>query len=361
MRRWPNGVHYLMDDSTTSCRPDENVVIALDLGGTKLAAAIFAGGRPYCQRTVQLDGRGGDAVGEVAAVEVRRLLEVGAERGWPVRAIGVSTPGIVNARTGRVWAPNIPGWDSFPLKNVLRREAHDAAVKIVVESDRTASILGEAWQGTARGCRDAVFIAVGTGIGAGVLVDGRVVRGANGAAGAIGWMALERPYQPEFDACGCFETYASGAGLARRLASAGTAGGVAASRGDHSGSATASDLFAASDRGDETAGRLVGDAITFWGMASANLVSIFNPAKLIFGGGVFGPAARYLDAIAEEARRWAQPVSVRRVEFAVSSLGPLAALYGAGYLALRRTGYRASALATLGELAASETDGQTAD
>jgi glucokinase len=73
-------------------------------------------------------------------------------------------------------------------------------------------------------------------------------------------------------------------------------------------------------------------------MAAANLVSLFNPEKVIFGGGVFGPAARFLDDIVAEAKRWAQPVSMSRVSFEVSKLGPKAALYGAAYLALRRLG-----------------------
>ena len=79
-------------------------------------------------------------------------------------------------KTGRVWAPNIPGWDDYPLKAEIQAAISDPSVKVVVDSDRAASILGEAWQGAARGCRNAIFLAVGTGIGAGILVDGRVLR-----------------------------------------------------------------------------------------------------------------------------------------------------------------------------------------
>ena len=94
-----------------------------------------------------------------------------------IKAVAVAVPGIAHPRTGRVWAPNLQGWDDYPLRDEVRDAFSDPGVKFVVESDRAAYILGEAWQGAARGCRDAIFLAVGTGIGAGILTDGRVLRG----------------------------------------------------------------------------------------------------------------------------------------------------------------------------------------
>ena len=98
---------------------------------------------------------------------------------------------------------------------------------------------------------------------------------------------------------------------------------------------TAQDVFTAYEQNDELAVQVLGEAIAFWGMASANLISLFNPEKLVFGGGVFGPATQFLDAIAAEAARWAQPIAFKRVSFAASQLGGDAALHGAAYLALR--------------------------
>ena len=203
-------------------------------------------------------------------------------------------PGIARPQTGRVWAPNIPGWDDYPLKAEIKAAVSDQAVKIAVDSDRSASILGEAWQGAARECRNAIFLAVGTGIGAGILVDGRVLHGAQGIAGAIGWLALDRPFRPEYASCGCFESHASGEGIAR------AANEVLAGRQGYRGplcaaaEVTAHDVFAAYEQGDEVAKEVVAQAIEFWGMASANLISLFNPEKIVFGGGVFGPAAQFL-------------------------------------------------------------------
>ena len=95
-------------------------------------------------------------------------------------------------------------------------------------------------------------------------------------------------------------------------------------------------LFAAFDEGDAIAKVVIDEATEFWGMAAANLVSLFNPEKIIFGGGVFGPATQLIDSIALEASRWAQPVAMQSVEFEASQLGNAAALHGAAYLALKR-------------------------
>src|SRR3954470_2081006 len=192
----------------------QQAVIGLDLGGTKLAAALFdAEGRAIVKRSLPLEKRQGYAVGELIISQIRRLLQTGVQRKLAVRAVGICVPGIVEPKTGRVWAPNIPGWDDYPLKAEIKAAVSDQAVKVAIDSDRSASILGEAWQGMARDCRNAIFLAVGTGIGAGILVDGRVLHGSKGIAGAIGWLALDRPFRTEYVECGCFETHASGNGI----------------------------------------------------------------------------------------------------------------------------------------------------
>ncbi|HEX4413354.1 MAG TPA: ROK family protein [Lacipirellulaceae bacterium] len=314
-------------------------VIGLDLGGTKLAAALFdTAGQPLIRRGLPLKQREGHAVGELVVSQIRRLLQTAEQRKLSVCAVGVCVPGIVRPQSGRVWAPNIPGWDDYPLKAEIKAAVSNQAVKIAIESDRTASILGEAWQGAARDCRNAVLMAVGTGIGAGILIDGRVLRGAHGIAGAVGWMALDRPFRPEYVERGCFESHASGHGIANMAHEAVERRQQFSGRLQNASTITAQDVFAAYETGDESATDVLQNAIAFWGMASANLISLFNPERLIFGGGVFGPATRFLDAIATEARRWAQPVAFEQVTFAASQLDDEAALYGAVYLALRAAG-----------------------
>lgn len=311
-------------------------VIGLDLGGTKLAAALFAEHGDILARVVRpLEGREGAEVGRLISETAKHIREEALADGHEVHAAGVSVPGIYYASTGNVWAPNIPGWEDYPLLDELRG-ALGADVNVRIDSDRAAYILGETWRGTAQGCSDAIFIAVGTGIGAGILVDGRILRGHNDIGGAIGWMALDRPYRTEYDAMGCFEYNASGSGIAKvareRLNARPEYDGVLRQRSPEN--LTAADVFSAHEEGDPLAREVVDNAVAFWGMAAANLVSIFNPEMIVFGGGVFGAGAQLLDRIQDEALRWAQPISIHQVEFAVSALGGDAGLYGAGRLAL---------------------------
>jgi glucokinase len=313
-----------MPPSRTAAKSRPPTVIALDLGGTKLASALFAADDPIPRdaRAVELGKRTGKAVGKMIVEEVSRLRRAARRRQLDVAAVGISVPGIAQAG-GVVWAAAIAGWQRYPLGRELLRAYPD--LMIVVDDDRAASILGEVWQGAARGCRDAVFIAVGTGIGAGILADGRVVRGAHGIAGAIGWLALDRPFRKQYVDCGCFEHHASGEGLAKMARELGATTHV-----------TSHHLFKLHSQKDELATEVIRQAIQFWGMAAANLVSLLNPEKVIFGGGVFGPAAKFLASMRAEAKRWAQPISMKRVKFEVSRLGPQAALYGAAYLALQQ-------------------------
>lgn len=308
-------------------------LLSIDLGGTKLAVGIFdKNGTLLSSKEYPLAGRQGKQVGEFI---IEHILSIFRSSYAPVDAIGVSVPGISNSKNGTVWAPNIPGWDNYPLLAEIRSVAGD--IPVSVESDRSCYILGEMWQGNARGTDNAIAVAVGTGIGAGIVVDGHVLHGAGDIVGAIGWMALHQPYKEEYVQCGCFEHNASGNGLAKvakQYIGENTSYAGVLTRKDRE-DITSHDVFAAYDEQDPIAVRVIDNAIKFWGMAIANLISIFNPEKILLGGGVFGPAVKFIPAINIEAMKWAQPISAKQVSIEPSLLGPAAGLYGAGYLALQ--------------------------
>lgn len=300
----------------------------LDLGGTKLAAAAFSDdGEILHRESLNLAGRTGTRVGDLI---VERASILARDHGC--EATGVSVPGLYRSATGTVWAPNIPGWDDYPLLAEMRSQLGESHA-VTIDSDRAAYILGETWRGAAQGAKDAIFIAVGTGIGAGLLVNGHVVRGHGDVAGAIGWLALDRPFKERFTQHGCFEDQAAGPGLVR------VARDLLANDSAYSGRLraaefTAADVFTAFQEGDSIARFVLDNAIELWGMAAANLVSIFNPQMIVFGGGIFGPASQFLDRIKSEAKRWAQPIAIEQVMFVSSTLGSDAGLYGAGHLAM---------------------------
>ncbi|HTF20673.1 MAG TPA: ROK family protein [Chryseolinea sp.] len=307
-------------------------VLALDLGGTKLASAVFSSrGRIVGSAAIPLDKRKGEDVGELIVDEIRRCQDSAEEQ---IESIGVSIPGIYRHRTGTVWAPNIGGWEDFPLHQVIQKMY--PGLPVAIDNDRACSMFGEQWRGNAQGCSDAVFLAVGTGIGAGILSGGHILRGAGDIGGAAGWMALKMPFHEKYALCGCFEYYASGAGLARlatELMNDDSGYGGVLRQHHH---LVAHHVFEAHALGDPVARKVFAECVCMWGMAAANFVSLFNPEKLIFGGGLFGPATRFIPSIYEEALKWAQPISIHQVSFEASALGTQAAIYGAAQIAFQR-------------------------
>ena len=311
-------------------------VIAIDLGGTKIAGAVFDDNEQMLtQQKVFLNGAAGEAAGEKLVAVIKALIAEYPELHFT--GIGVCIPGIVYSKRATVWAPNIPGWDNYPLKARIEAGIANPEIEVRIESDRTCYILGEVWKGAAKGCENAIYLAVGTGIGAGILLDGRIIHGANDIVGATGWMALQTPYLEEYIPCGCFENFASGDGIGkearRQLRCARNYMGALAHKPIDD--VTSHDVFAAYKEGDLLATKVLDRAIELWGMGAANLVSLFNPEKVIFGGGVFGPAPMFIPRIYDEACKWGQPISMHDVEFCASEVEGEAALLGAAYLALK--------------------------
>ena len=313
-------------------------VIALDLGGTKLAAALLSDhGDILISETVQLGKREGNEVGTLIIRQANLLLQKATKKNIIVTSLGICVPGIAHAKTGKVWAPNIPGWEDYPLLEELQNGLENKNIKIKMDSDRACYILAETWKGNARGCSDVIFLSVGTGIGAGIIINNQVLRGANDIGGAIGWMALNKPFDKKFISCVCFEYNASGEGLVKVAKELITDKKFTESvlNAKDINQLSAKDIFDAYEAKDKLAIAVINNAIEYWGMAVANLVSLFNPEKIIFGGGVFGPALKFLDAIYDEAKKWAQPISMQQVKLEEAALGNEAGLYGAACLALK--------------------------
>lgn len=304
-------------------------VLAADLGGTKLAVArVSADGRLRDRHVVPTPPQGGGAVVAALIAALRQLPQA------DVRAVAIGVPGLA-ARDGHVWAPNLPGWERMPLARRVRRALR---YPVLVESDRNAFVAGEAWRGAARGCRDVVLVMVGTGIGAGILSGGQLVRGHGELAGAVGWMALPVPrpapgagaahagvLASDYRRCGCLEAHAAGPGIARaaqRLYGAPDADSLGVP-----------ELVRRCRHGDRSAQALLAAAGEALGMGLANLVSTLNPEVIVMAGGVIG-AGRWLLAPARAAMlRWGQPLAVGQVKVVRSRLGGSAGLLGAARLA----------------------------
>ncbi|MGC2163915.1 MAG: ROK family protein [Silvibacterium sp.] len=287
-------------------------VLAADIGGTKIRVAkVSSTGRISHCFEAATPPSAGTAVIDV----VLELLKQIPQRN--VRALGVDVPGLAYSN-GDVWAPNIRGWKRMPLGNRLREHLR---LPVVVESDRNAFVVGEAWKGAARGCRDVIFLAVGTGIGAGILVDGHLLRGHGELAGSVGWMAIRDEFLPQYARVGCLESHAAGAGI-----------GIAASH-RLKRKMTAQDVTQLAIQGDKRSLEILHQAGCYLGLALANLVSTLNPEIIVVGGGVAEAGELVLKPARQTMMRWAQPIAVRQARLVHSKLGGAASLLGIAKLA----------------------------
>lgn len=317
---------------------NDKKIISIDIGGTKISGALFSfDGKIHQFTKVLLEGRSGKDAGKLVIELLDELIAASGNNILKITGIGISVPGIVYSEDGSVWAPNIPGWEKFPLQKIIKEHLNNNKIHVIIESDRSCYLCGELWQGAAKGSKNAVYIGVGTGIGAGIMIDNNLLHGIGDIAGSVGWMALQLPYNDLYDRCGCFEYYASGNGIRER------ASDLILQDSDYNGvlkdkdikDLTTKDVFEAFDKNDSIATEVIGKAVQMWGMASANIVSLLNPEKIIWGGGVFGPAVKLIPEIYKESCKWAQPISIRQVEYLPSESSDEAGLKGAAYLVLK--------------------------
>jgi len=306
----------------------------VDVGGTKVSSALFGpDGRIIARNKTPLDRKGAEnAAGQIIRV-LRELEAVAAREGGRILSAGICVPGIVYQASGLVWAPNVPGWIHFPLRDRLARAG---SFPVLIESDRAAYVSGETWLGAARGARDAVFLAVGTGIGAGIISGGRLVRGAEDISGAVGWFALNPDFQAEYAEMGCFEAEASGSGVARRarrLLGTGVSSEIVRLAGGRIDAVTAETVAVAARENDPAALKVMAETASYLAMGIANIVSILNPEIIVLGGGLFQAADLLLEPIRRDIKKWAQPLAARELRVVVSEIGEDAGLFGCGKLA----------------------------
>lgn len=296
-------------------------VIALDIGGTKISTGVFSPAGELLWQRAEATGQESFAA---SLDQIAGLIAEAASKCARVAGVGLAVPGWVNQRAGTVWAPNIAGWDHIPLG----RELGDRIEwPLHVDSDRNAYVLGEAWRGCAADLEDVVFVAVGTGIGAGIISGGRLIRGHDDLAGCAGWFALQPGFKDSYVQEGCFEYEASGRSIGRKARER----GFFASRSDAAQDARA--VVEAAESGDSEARDLLDEAARYLGMGVANLISTLNPQAVVLGGGLFQQGEYLIEAVRRESRRWAQPMAGERARIERSALGEHAGLYGAARLA----------------------------
>lgn len=295
-------------------------VFAADLGGTKLACAVVdSAGKIMARSTEPVDTSSPRA-------PVAQIVRIAADlRGRnQYSAAGVAVPGLAR-RDGTVWAPNLPGWDRMPLARLLRARL---GVPVVVESDRNAVVLGEAWRGAARGKSDVIVLIAGTGIGAGILSGGRLIRGAHELSGCAGWMCLTDDESKLARTIGSLESAVAGPAIAR------IANTAIRKKFRQEASFTAEDVAELARAGHHTSQAIFQAAGRLLGLAVANLISLFDPEVVVLTGGLTKAADLFIEELIATALARCQPLIARQVKFHVSTLQGKANLLGAARLAL---------------------------
>lgn len=311
---------------------NQNLVFAVDLGGTHLRVALVdEEGRIHAQRK-ESTPKDTDAAGVVRAL-VKAVRACASEKGINAGLIGAASivvPGTVSKDNRMVLqVPNLPSLDNVALKPILEDQL---GLPIVLENDANAAAIGEMWLGAARGLRSVICITLGTGVGGGIILDGELWRGADGSAGEIGHTAVD-PFAGPRCKCGnrgCLEVFASATAIVRmaREELANRQDSVLLSEG-----LTAERVFNAGREGDELSLDVFKRMGTYLGVGVANLINLLNPEIIVIGGGVVDGWKLFERHMRQEVAARAFPLTAERVRIMPSVCGDNAGLLGAARLA----------------------------
>ncbi len=318
--------------------PVKSVYVGVDLGGTKILAGVFT---PQLKllasaKTSTKADRGPKSVFERISHVVRDAVDEADLDIKQVRAVGIGAPGSIDPEQGRViFSPNMPGWVDIPLKKEIEKQLD---VPVFVENDGNACTLGVHVAELGGKPRNLIGIFIGTGIGSGLILEGRLYSGFNRTAGEIGHMILEVG-GPKCG-CGnkgCFEALASRTAIFRRIHSAVKDGQktiLTDLLGADLSDLRSGDLRKALKRGDKLVEKVIEDAAEYTGIAVGNIINIINPEYIVLGGGVIDALEDEMMAIiVETAKDYAMAGAAKGVEIIASKLGDNAGITGAAVLA----------------------------
>jgi glucokinase len=324
--------------------PDRQAaVLAVDVGGTRIAGGLVdTDGAILWSRTVATARLGrGDGILRNLLEFVAGLAREAARTRREILGLGVGVPGVVDIRSGTIGADiqNIPELRGLALGPILGEQA---ALSTILDNDVNALTLAERMFGQGRGVQSLALISVGTGVGGGLILNGSLLRGANGYAGEIGHITVELDGRPCFcGSRGCIKAYASGpdiAAQARELAEHEPRSVLVDLAGGDPGKIDASLVFAAADRGDPVAESVVAKAAQALGAGAAALINLCNPEMIVLGGGVMEAGSLLLDPVLRWARFYAFERAFERTRIVRSTFIKESAILGAAALFLSERG-----------------------
>jgi predicted NBD/HSP70 family sugar kinase len=307
---------------------DGGMVIGIDLGGTSLYGALAnIGGKVLAELSTSQQGLSAEENYSLVAQMIQTLVEMSIQQNQKLLGIAVGVPGVTQANPGVVeWAPSL-NWRKLSLKE---RIAECFQLPVVVDNDVNLAVLGELWFGVGRGVRNLVLLSIGTGMGAGIVIDGMLYRGHNSASGEVGYFipSIESLGQ-RYEQFGAMEEIISDIGLANRARS--RLSGMQAEMDLNS--LTAGDIVSAARQQETWANQLIDETADYLGMVIANVATLLDPELIILGGGITSCADLLIPRILTQIEGVIQHVP--RLE--VSSLGARATVMGAISMVLHLT------------------------
>jgi glucokinase len=315
----------------------EQLIVGVDLGGTttKLAFINMGGEIIYNWEIPTDNSNEGQNITKNISNAINEKLEALSFSKDNLIGIGMGAPGPVNYETGVILNVVNLGWkDNFPLKASLEAAT---SLPAAIENDANCAALGEMWKGAGNGAKDLVCVTLGTGVGGGVIANGNIVQGINGAAGEIGHITSI----PDGGAAcncgktGCLETVSSATGIVRLAMvelKKGEKAGELAQKLTENGTISAKDVFDSARDGDSLAIKVLDEVSFHLGFALANIANTLNPEKIVLGGGVSKAGAILLDSVKENFAKFAFTSVRESTKLALATLGNDAGVIGAAWL-----------------------------
>lgn len=312
--------------------------LGIDLGGTNIKTALFdeGFGKMGENRTDTRAELGSEAVLERIGECAEALLEQAGVSMEEVCCAGMGVPGLMDIEAGiSQFSPNFPDWENVRISGYFQERW---GIPVAIDNDVRVHLYGE-WQfGAGRGKRNLLLLALGTGLGGGVMIDGHILYGATNSVGEIGHMNMyRRQGRPcRCGSSGCFGRYVSALGMIRTFREkleAGQRSIVCDWVDGNQEKITAKMISEAYDAGDQTAVDTLRETGELLGYGMANLINLYNPERLIVGGGMSAAGERLLAPARETVRAHAIEITRRACDIVVAELGDGAGMLGAAYRA----------------------------
>jgi glucokinase len=311
----------------------KKAVIGIDLGGTNIKSVLLALPSPRIlyrgSRPTQAQA-GVARVVENIALEIESRLSDAQNAGYQVKSAGIGSAGLVDRGVVRN-SPNLPGWQgAVPLKRLLEKRLFKHRLQITIENDANAFVVAEQRLGAAKGLDNVIGLTLGTGVGGGIIINGRLYRGASGGAGELGHMAIKS----DGPKCkcgnqGCLESLIGAQAIINRYNDLRFRAHLRIETG-----ITVKEIVERARRRDSQAALALGETGRLLGVGLANIANIFNPQAVVIGGGVAQAGKIILKPAIDEMTKRAMPYNIKRIKILPAILGQTAGALGAALISV---------------------------